>query len=185
MDRQTTLKRLTSTSRVLRFPDSPVNSPINYPITRLPDYSIRGFTIIELLVVLALISILATIGMAQYRRGLTYAQEAVLKTDLFDMRDALDQYYADKGQYPVIARRAGHRWVHPEGACRSHHQRRRLAGRYLRPRSQQPDCYARCDGREERVRPDCPQRREVRGLVITRSTEIPSSRMRRSGLSLW
>ena len=97
MDRQTTLKRLTSTSRVLRFPDSPVNSPINYPITRLPDYSIRGFTIIELLVVLALISILATIGMAQYRRGLTYAQEAVLKTDLFDMRDALDQYYADKG----------------------------------------------------------------------------------------
>src|SRR5688572_27672498 len=100
MDRQTTLKRLTSTSRVLRFPDSPINSPINYPITRLPDYSIRGFTIIELLVVLALISILATIGMAQYRRGLTYAQEAVLKTDLFDMRDALDQYYADKGQYP-------------------------------------------------------------------------------------
>ena len=100
MDWQTALKRLTSTSRARRFPDSAINSPIDYPITRLPDYPIRGFTIIELLVVLALISILATIGMAQYRRGLTYAQEAVLKTDLFDMRDALDQYYADKGQYP-------------------------------------------------------------------------------------
>jgi general secretion pathway protein G len=59
-----------------------------------------GFTIIEILVVLALISILTTIGMAQYRRGVTHAQEAVLKTDLFDLRDALDQYYADKGQYP-------------------------------------------------------------------------------------
>ena len=59
-----------------------------------------GFTIIELLVVLALISILATIWMAQYRQGIVHAKEAVLKTDLFDLRDAIDQYYADKGQYP-------------------------------------------------------------------------------------
>ena len=59
-----------------------------------------GFTIIELLVVLALISILATMGMAQYRQGIVHAREAVLKTDLFDLRDAIDQYYADKGQYP-------------------------------------------------------------------------------------
>jgi general secretion pathway protein G len=60
----------------------------------------RGFTIIELLVVLALISILATMGMAQYRQGIVHAREAVLKTDLFDLRDAIDQYYADKNQYP-------------------------------------------------------------------------------------
>ena len=59
-----------------------------------------GFTIIELLVVLALISILATMGMAQYRNGQIHAREAVLKTDLFDLRDAIDQYYADKGMYP-------------------------------------------------------------------------------------
>jgi general secretion pathway protein G len=59
-----------------------------------------GFTIIELLVVLALISILATMGMAQYRNGVIHAREAVLKTDLFNLRDAIDQYYADKGQYP-------------------------------------------------------------------------------------
>ena len=59
-----------------------------------------GFTIIELLVVLALISILATMGMAQYRNGQIHAREAVLKTDLFDLRDAIDQYYADKGKYP-------------------------------------------------------------------------------------
>jgi len=59
-----------------------------------------GFTLIELLVVLALISILATMGMAQYKNGVVHAREAVLKTDLFDLRDAIDQYYSDKGMYP-------------------------------------------------------------------------------------
>ena len=59
-----------------------------------------GFTMIELLVVLALISILATMGMTQYRASVVHAKEAVLKQDLFQMRDAIDQYYADKGQYP-------------------------------------------------------------------------------------
>ena len=60
----------------------------------------RGFTMIELLVVLALIVILATMGMTQYKTSQVYAREAVLKEDLFRMRDAIDQYYADKGQYP-------------------------------------------------------------------------------------
>ena len=45
---------------------------------------------------------------------MTHAQEAVLKTDLFDLRDAIDQYYADKGQYPGVARRARQRRLHPE-----------------------------------------------------------------------
>jgi general secretion pathway protein G len=39
-------------------------------------------------------------GMAQYKQGIVHAREAVLKTDLFDLRDAIDQYYADKNQYP-------------------------------------------------------------------------------------
>jgi general secretion pathway protein G len=60
-----------------------------------------GFTIIEILVVLAMISILATLAMAQYRNGVTHARESVLKSDLFNLRDAIDQYYADKGQYPT------------------------------------------------------------------------------------
>jgi general secretion pathway protein G len=59
-----------------------------------------GFTLIELMIVLTLISILAGIGLAQYRHSITHASEAVLKEDLFRMRDAIDQYYADKGQYP-------------------------------------------------------------------------------------
>jgi general secretion pathway protein G len=58
-----------------------------------------GFTMIELLVVVSIIVVLAAIGMAQYRNGVTRAQEAVLKEDLFRMRDALDQYHADKQKY--------------------------------------------------------------------------------------
>src|SRR4029078_12823050 len=63
--------------------------------------SSRGFTMIELLVVLALIVILATMGMTQYRNSVVHAKEAVLRQDLCHMRDAIDQYYADKGQYPT------------------------------------------------------------------------------------
>jgi general secretion pathway protein G len=79
------------------------NSP-NSPITRLPNYQIHeaesGFTMIELLVVVSLIIILATMGMSQYRISVIHAREAVLMEDLFRMRDAIDQYYADKNQYP-------------------------------------------------------------------------------------
>ena len=60
----------------------------------------RGFTLIELLVVIALISILAAMAVVQYRNSIQRTQEATLKTDLFRMRDAIDQYYADKGKYP-------------------------------------------------------------------------------------
>jgi general secretion pathway protein G len=61
----------------------------------------RGFTLIELVVVVTLLVILSTIGMAQYSRSVIYAREATLKEDLFRMRDAIDQYYADKNQYPA------------------------------------------------------------------------------------
>ena len=47
-----------------------------------------------------MISILAAMGIAQYRNSVTRAREAALKTDLFHMRDAIDQYYADKNKYP-------------------------------------------------------------------------------------
>src|SRR5688572_14177775 len=60
----------------------------------------RGFTIIELMVVMTIIVTLATIGMVQYRQSVMFARESVLKDDLFKMRDAIDQYYADKNKYP-------------------------------------------------------------------------------------
>ena len=39
-------------------------------------------------------------GVVQYRNGVRHTQESVLRTDLFRMRDAIDQYYADKNKYP-------------------------------------------------------------------------------------
>jgi general secretion pathway protein G len=60
-----------------------------------------GFTLVELLVVLALISILASMAVVQYKNGVRHSQESVLRTDLFRMRDAIDQYYADKNKYPA------------------------------------------------------------------------------------
>jgi general secretion pathway protein G len=60
-----------------------------------------GFTLIELLIVITLITILATMGIVQYRNSIQSTREAILKTDLFRMRDAIDQYYADKTKYPA------------------------------------------------------------------------------------
>src|SRR5687768_1148108 len=60
----------------------------------------RGFTLVELLVVIALISILAAMAVVQHRNSVQRTQEAALKTNLFRMRDAIDQYYAVKGKYP-------------------------------------------------------------------------------------
>jgi len=60
-----------------------------------------GFTLIELLIVIALITILATMGIVQYRNSIQSTRESVLHTDLFRMRDAIDQYYADKAKYPA------------------------------------------------------------------------------------
>jgi general secretion pathway protein G len=59
-----------------------------------------GFTLVELLIVISLISILAAMGIVQYKNSVTSAKESVLRTDLFRMRDGIDQYYADKGKYP-------------------------------------------------------------------------------------
>ena len=60
-----------------------------------------GFTLIELMIVMALIVILAGIATAMYVNSIQRSKEAVLKSDLFRMRDAIDQYYADKNKYPA------------------------------------------------------------------------------------
>ena len=61
----------------------------------------RGFTLIELIVVMSLIILLATIGLTAYRSSVQRGREAVLREDLYRMRDAIDQYYADKNKYPA------------------------------------------------------------------------------------
>ena len=80
-------------------PVAPQLTTHNAQLDRLRSH--RGFTLIELLVVISLISILAAMAVVQYRNSIQRTQEATLKTNLFRMRDAIDQYYADKGKYPA------------------------------------------------------------------------------------
>jgi general secretion pathway protein G len=59
-----------------------------------------GFTLIEVLIVITLVTVLASVGLATYTNAVKRAREATLREDLFRMRDAIDQYYADKNKYP-------------------------------------------------------------------------------------
>lgn len=61
----------------------------------------NGFTLLELIVVIAIVGILATIAMPAMKDVPRRANEAVLKTNLRTMRDVIDQHYGDKGKYPT------------------------------------------------------------------------------------
>jgi len=60
----------------------------------------RGFTFVEMLIVVAIIGILATIALPSFQLAVTKAKEAALKENLFILRDVIDQYYADLERYP-------------------------------------------------------------------------------------
>lgn len=60
----------------------------------------NGFTLLELIIVIAVIGILATIALPAMKDIPRRANEAALKTNLHTMRDVIDQYYADRGTYP-------------------------------------------------------------------------------------
>lgn len=61
----------------------------------------KGFTLIEVLVVASMIGILVMIMLPSHQTAVKKAKEAVLKENLFQIRDAIAKYYADKGKYPA------------------------------------------------------------------------------------
>nr|WP_294867511.1 prepilin-type N-terminal cleavage/methylation domain-containing protein [uncultured Pseudogulbenkiania sp.] len=60
----------------------------------------RGFTLIELMVVMSIIALLLTIAVPRYLSSLERSKEAVLHSDLTTLREAIDKYYGDRAKYP-------------------------------------------------------------------------------------
>jgi general secretion pathway protein G len=60
----------------------------------------RGFTLVELMVVMAIIALLLALALPRYFNHLETSRETILKQDLAVMRDAIDKYHGDRGRYP-------------------------------------------------------------------------------------
>lgn len=60
----------------------------------------KGFTLIELIIVLAIVATLLSIAVPRYYSSIDRSKEVVLKENLYQMRDAIGKYQADRGKYP-------------------------------------------------------------------------------------
>lgn len=60
----------------------------------------RGFTLVELMVVMAIVALLLSLALPRYFSHLESARETILRQDLAVMRDAIDKYHGDRGRYP-------------------------------------------------------------------------------------
>jgi len=64
------------------------------------EMRVRGFSMIELMVALAILAMILSLAVPRYFNNLDSSKESVLKEDLFIMRDAIDKFFADTGKYP-------------------------------------------------------------------------------------
>jgi general secretion pathway protein G len=60
----------------------------------------QGYTLVELMIVVSIVGILVTLAIPTFQHSVLKAKEAALKQNLFTLRGVIDQYYADKGNYP-------------------------------------------------------------------------------------
>jgi len=92
----------TQRSQSFSGPLSPRASPVEslWVVRRLAPGE-QGFTLVELMIVVTIAGILITLAEPSFRNSVVNAREAVLKQDLFTMRDAIDQFRADRGKYPT------------------------------------------------------------------------------------
>ena len=74
--------------------------PWTAPNTRTGRARAAGFTLIELMIVMSIVGILASIAVPSYQRHLIKAREAVLAEDLYQVRQTIDQFFADNLRYP-------------------------------------------------------------------------------------
>lgn len=71
------------------------------PVAPIRLRKTRGFTLIELMVVMTVIALLVGIAVPRYFDSVDHAKEATLKQDLSVMREAIDKFYGDNARYPT------------------------------------------------------------------------------------
>jgi general secretion pathway protein G len=74
--------------------------------------TLRGFTLIELIVVLTIVSLLLTLAAPHYFKSIQRSKETALKQNLATLRDAIDKFHSDQGKYPdALAELASRRYL--------------------------------------------------------------------------
>ncbi|MCC6367413.1 MAG: type II secretion system protein [Bryobacterales bacterium] len=69
-------------------------------VNLVKNFKLRGFTLIELMIAMAVISILLSVAVPQYNKALVRSKETILRQNLFTMRNVIDEYTYDKGKAP-------------------------------------------------------------------------------------